>query len=264
MVKEFDGYWALVLGGSSGLGHASALKLAQHGMNICILHRNSRSEMEEIEERFNEIRLLGVELLTYNADVLHAEKLAEISKQLKDKTGKKGKIRCLLHSIAKGNLKPMLAGDGERALQMDDFQITINNMAFSLYNWVKTISEAGLFAKDARVIAFTSEGSSKAIKYYAAVSAAKAALEAIIRSIAVEFAPSGIRANCIQAGVTDTVSLRRIPGFEKLIKHSINRNPFKRLTTANDVAGMVYLLCKDEAAWLNGAIIPVDGGEQIN
>jgi enoyl-[acyl-carrier protein] reductase I len=96
------------------------------------------------------------------------------------------------------------------------------------------------------------------------VSAAKAALEAITRSIALEYAPFGIRANCIQAGVTDTVSLRRIPGSEALKAHSITRNPFNRLTTPRDVANVVYLLCKDEAAWINGVVLPVDGGEQIS
>ncbi|HJT72820.1 MAG TPA: SDR family oxidoreductase, partial [Chitinophaga sp.] len=101
-------------------------------------------------------------------------------------------------------------------------------------------------------------------KNYAAVSAAKAALEAISRSIALEFAPVGIRANCVQAGVTDTRSLQMIPGSEQLIEHTKKRNPFQRLTTPEDVANVVYLLCKDEAAWINGAVIPVNGGEHIS
>ena len=79
-----------------------------------------------------------------------------------------------------------------------------------------------------------------------------------------EFAPAGIKANCLQAGVTDTASLRAIPGADVLKKHSLQRNPNKRLTTPEDVADVVYLMAKDEAAWINGAIIPVDGGEHIN
>jgi enoyl-[acyl-carrier protein] reductase I len=120
-----------------------------------------------------------------------------------------------------------------------------------------------LFSEDARVISFTSEGSRKAWKNYAAVSASKAALEAITRSIALEFAPYGIRANCIQAGITDTKSFRIIPGSEILAEYSKARNPFKRLTTPQDVANVVYLLTLDEAAWINGAVIPVNGGEDI-
>lgn len=261
MVKEFQdkGYWALVLGGSSGLGLASAQKLAAHGMNIIIVHRTARAAMAEAEAGFDIIRQHGVQFLPINADALNPEKRKEITLQIKDKI-EGGTIRCLLHSIAKGNLKPML---GEQSLKNDDLHITLNAMAFNLYDWVKEVFDAQLFADDTRVLSFTSEGSSRAWPHYGAVSAAKAALEAISRNIALEFAPHGIRANCIQAGVTDTQSLRMIPGNEELIKNAEHRNPFKRLTNTEDVANAVYLLCKDEAAWINGAVIPVNGGEHL-
>lgn len=264
MVKEFEGrgFWAVVLGGSSGLGLASAIKLAEQGMNICLIHRNSRTQMEAIEASFTQIRAFGVSLTTFNLDVTRSESRDIVLKNLAAVMADTGRVRCLLHSIAKGNLKS-LSGP-ESALRTEDFLLTMQNMAISLSDWTAALYRAGLFADDARVISFTSEGSSRAWKYYAAVSAAKAALEAITRSIALEYAPFGIRANCIQAGVTDTLSLRKIPGSEALKTHSKNRNPFNRLTTPEDVAKVVYLLCKDEAAWINGVVLPVDGGEQIS
>jgi len=264
MVRDFanTGYWAIVLGGSSGLGLASAKKLAQHGMNICIVHRSPRAEMEKIQHEFTQIKSNRISFIDFNADVLNVQKQQEILAEIKKKIGKKGSVRCLLHSIAKGNLKQM-TGE-EPTLATDDFQMTLHAMAISLYDWTKAVFNEQLFAKDARILAFTSEGSSKAWQNYGAVSAAKAALEAISRNIALEFAPFGIRANCIQAGVTDTRSLRMIPGNEKIIDYAQQRNPFKRLTNPEDVADAVYLLCKDEAAWINGAVIPVNGGEHIN
>ena len=165
--------------------------------------------------------------------------------------------------MAKGNLKPML-DDEKQTLKNDDFSLTINAMAISLYDWTKAIFDAKLFAEDARIVSFTSEGNTKAWKNYAAVSAAKVTLEAITRNIALEFAPFGIKANCIQAGVTDTASLRMIPGSDKIKEHSLRRNPFKRLTLPEDVANVVYLLSKDEASWINGCVIPVNGGEHIS
>ena len=81
--------------------------------------------------------------------------------------------------------------------------------------------------------------------------------------MAVEFAPLGIRANCIQAGVTDTFSLSLIPNYEELKNHALQRNPNNELTTPEKVAGVVYLLCKKEAGWINGTIIKVDGGESL-
>jgi enoyl-[acyl-carrier protein] reductase I len=265
MVKEFENkqYWALILGGSAGLGLASAKKLAAHGCNIIIVHRNSKADSLAIEAEFGAIKAYGVELLSFNKDAMSVEKRAVMTSQIKEKLGKEGKIRVLIHSIAKGNLKPMIA-DERPALQNDDLHLTLETMAISLYDWTKLIFDNQLFSPDARVISFTSQGNTKAWKGYAAVSAAKAALEAITRNIALEFAPYGIRANCIQAGATDTVSFRMIPGYEQLKERSLKQNPFKRLTTPEDIANVVYLLSKDEAAWINGTVIIADGGEHIN
>jgi len=264
-MKEFQSknYWALVLGGSSGLGLATAKKLAKHGMNICVVHRNSRFQEAEITLEFNKIKTEGVQFVSFNMDAINPEKRNEIIIELKQHLGQDGKIRTLVHSIAKGNLKPMVANENP-SLKNDDFILTINAMAISLYDWTQAIFEANLFAKDTRIISFTSEGNTKAWKHYAAVSAAKVTLEAITRNIALEFAPLGIKANCIQAGVTDSPSLRLISGYEKMKAHTELRNPFMRLTTPEDVANVVYLLCKDEASWINGSIIPVDGGEHIS
>ncbi|MDT0294257.1 enoyl-ACP reductase [Mesonia ostreae] len=264
MVKEFKdkNQWAVILGGSSGLGLASAKKLASHGMNLIILHRDRKTNLAAIEREFEVCKKEGIQLKSFNIDATNSEKIQENLSEIKSLLSDKGKIKILLHSIAKGNLKPML---GEKTtLSSVDFQITIQAMALSLYDWVKAIFTEELFHQDSRIIAFTSEGNSKAWKNYAAVSAAKVALEAITRNIALEFAAYGIKANCIQAGMTDTFSFRQISGSEQLKKYALMRNPNQRLTTAEDVANVVYLLSKDEAKWITGTTIPVDGGEHLS
>lgn len=265
MNKEFKNKneWAIILGGSSGLGLATAKKLAKHGLNICIVHRNSRSQKEAIEQQFKEIQDLNIAFLSFNIDALNITKRDNCLGVLKEHLGEKGKIKTLIHSIAKGNLKPMVSAENQM-LQNDDFQITINAMAISLYDWFKAIFDKKLFAKDARIISFTSEGNTKPWQNYAAVSAAKVTLEAISRNIALEFAKFGVRANCIQAGVTDTASLNMIPNSDEIKIHTLKRNPFQKLTTPEGVANAVYLLCKDEASWINGTILKVDGGESLN
>ncbi len=265
MVKEFQGKneWAIILGASSGLGLATARKLAAHGMNLCLVYRARRVDLPKIEKEFNDIVVAtGVELIHFNVDAIKAEKRTEVLASLQEKFAIKDKVKVLVHSIAKGNLKPMVSADGVE-LKNDDFHITIENMGISLYDWTKDVFSLDLFAKDARVLSFTSEGNTKAWQNYGAVSAAKAVLEAITRNIALEFAPYGIRANCIQAGVTDTFSLNLIPNSESLKTNAIERNPFNELTLPSDVANAAYLLCKHEAAWINGAIIPVNGGEHL-
>ena len=305
--------WAVILGGSSGFGLATAHKLAEHGMSLCIVHRDRRAQLARIEPEFEKLRGYGGRVLTINADALDAGKRGEILDQLATALGSEGRVRVLLHSVAFGNLK-LLVAEKERAhpradaraalarslgiprerlvaaadelfaqgldelhavasppqyparafLDADDFARTIHSMGTSLLDWTQDLHARGLFAGDARVFGLTSEGNTLAWKGYAAVSAAKVALEAVARSIAVEFAPHGVRCNVIQAGVTETPALAAIPGSSVLKAQARLRNPFGRLTQPRDVANAIYLLSLDDAAWINGEVIRVDGGEHIS
>ncbi len=259
------GFWAVILGGSSGMGLASAKQLASSGMNLCLVFRERRSRLRLLEAELEEMKAAGAKVLTFNLDVSKEENVQHILNELKVEMSPDDSVRLLLHSVARGNLKPMVSTlDGESVLTNQDMELTIDAMALNWYRWTKAILNAKIFATDARLLAFTSEGSKMAWKSYGAVSVAKAALEAIARSMAAEFASLGIRCNVLQPGVTDTPSLRMIPGNDKLIEKSIQRNPFKRLTTPVDVARVVDLMCREESAWINGAVIPVDGGESIS
>ncbi len=251
--------WALILGGSRGLGLAQ--KLARHGWNLCIVHRDRKADLPGIEAAFGEIRAQGVGCLTFNKDAVKMEKRREILAQVAQHLGGQQRIGLLLHSIAKGNVKPM-AGGGQR-LSHEDFLLTLDAMAVSMYDWTKALLDADLLAADTRVIGFTSEGNTRAIPGYAAVSAAKAALEAICKNMALEMAPRGIKVNCIQAGVTQTASFAMIPDSEAIKAHALKRNPSGRLTTPEDVANVVYLLSREEARWITGTVIKVDGGESL-
>ncbi|MEP3371313.1 MAG: SDR family oxidoreductase [Maribacter dokdonensis] len=255
-------YWALILGGSSGLGLATAKKLALHGYHIIIIHRDRRADMDIIEEHFNEIEALGNQLLAMNVDALNDEKRKGIIDDIRQKLPLGHKIKVMVHSVAKGTLKPMYSKTAPILTDVD-FRITFDAMALSLFDWTKALETATLFADDTRVISFTSEGNSKALPNYSAVSVAKVALEALTRSIALEFASVGIKANCIQAGITMTKSLSMIPGFEQIKENALSRNPNNRLTTPEDIANAVYLLTTDEAKWITGTVIKVDGGESL-
>ena len=154
--------------------------------------------------------------------------------------------------------------NSELLLEDDDLASTIFAMGTSLLSWTRAIFGRGLFAADARVLGLTSEGNEISWYGYAAVSAAKSALESISRSIAKEFAAHGVRSNIVQPGVTETPALRLIPGNQHLMAHAARKNPFGRLTQVSDVANVIALLASDEAAWINGSIIRVDGGERIS
>jgi NAD(P)-dependent dehydrogenase (short-subunit alcohol dehydrogenase family) len=310
LARDFpEGTWALVLGGSSGFGLATAQKLAECGMHLCVVHRDRRATLRAVEPEFEKIRGSGARLHTWNADATAPERRDRILDEMRELLGADGRVRVLLHSIAFGSLKllapparparsagPALAQrlgvdaaelqraaeelfregeDGlhtlvgapayaERYLDEDDFARTILAMGTSLLGWTRGLFERGLFAPEARVFGLTSEGNELAWTGYAAVAAAKVALESLARSIAVEFGPHGLRCNVIQPGITDTPALAAIPGSEHLRAHARLRNPLGRLTTPRDVANAIYLLSRDEAGWINGEVIRVDGGEHVS
>jgi enoyl-[acyl-carrier-protein] reductase (NADH) len=144
--------------------------------------------------------------------------------------------------------------------------MTLDVMAHSFVWWTQDLLAAGLLAEGAKLFAMTSAGSHRVWPAYGPVSAAKAALEAHVRQLAVELAPVGIAVNAIQAGVTDTPAARRIPGSAKMFDAARQANPGGRLTTPEDVAALVVALAADDSAQmarLTGNILKVDGGEDL-
>lgn len=245
----------MILGGSSGLGLASAMKLAEAGFDICIVHRTRKGDLEDFMKAVSEMEATGARITSFNKDALKTETIIEVLGQLPEHS-----VSLLLHSIAKGSLKPLTS---DTALNKQDIEITLYAMGYSWYEWTKALIDTNKFKSEATNLAFTSEGNTKVWPGYAAVSAAKATLEALMRNMAVEYAPLGITTNCIQAGVTETPSFKMIPGSEVLAEMTEKRNPFRRLTTAEDIANVVFLMSREEARWINGTVIKADGGESL-
>ena len=253
--------WCLILGASSGMGLATAKKMSEKGFGLILVHRDRKSELARIHTEFDKIKAGGCPIHHFNKDAILDTNRLDLVEKLQQLLPKNEKIKTVVHSIAKGNLKPMKAD--REGLGNADFQLTLNAMALSLYDWTISLLSANLLDTDSRVVSFTSEGNAKVWTGSGAVSAAKVTLEAISRQMAVELAPHGIKVNCIQAGVTDTPSLRMIPGSELLMENARKRNPQGRLTQPEDVANVVYLLSTKEASWITGTVIKVDGGESL-
>lgn len=247
---------ALILGGSSGLGLATAHKLALDGFDIIIVHRDRKSNIPNFEAEIKSMESVGVSVTTFNKDALKEETIQEVLATIETNS-----ISVFIHSIAKGSLKAM--SNTEEMLSKTDLDITLHAMGTSWWQWTAVLLKENKFSNNARNIAFTSEGNTKVWPGYGAVSAAKATLEALMRQMAIELAPHGITTNCIQAGTTETISFKMIPGSDKLAEMAKRRNPFGRLTNPEDVANAVWLLCQDEGKWINGVVLKVDGGESL-
>lgn len=256
---------ALILGASSGMGFASAEKLAGAGFDLILLYRSRRAEARAAEEAYSTWRENGSRIWAYNQDATDEAVLKEV---LAEAQANELRVNLLLHSIAKGNLKAVASPPGrennaQRLLNAADFELTLKAMAISYHDWASALFHNQLLAPKASFLALTSEGARRAWPQYGAVSAAKAALEAINRQLALELGAHGHRANILQPGVTDTPALRLIPGSDALIDQAKKRNPYQELTTPQKVADVVYLLSRPESEWINGAVIPVDGGESV-
>jgi NAD(P)-dependent dehydrogenase (short-subunit alcohol dehydrogenase family) len=254
--------WALILGASSGFGEATALELARAGMNIFGVHLDRRDNLQRVEALQEKIHGYGRESHFVNDNAVledtRKESVAELARRMVDPPGT---LRVLLHSLAFAAFKPLVGA--EEVISRPQLELTADVMGNSLVYWVQECLWAGLLDRGARIFAMTSSGGTRVWPQYGPQGAAKAALEAHIRQLAVELAPAGITANAILAGVTDTAALRQIPGHEKILEAARQRNPSRRLTQPEDVARTIAALCHPATYWLTGNTLHVDGGENI-
>lgn len=264
-MAEQTGQWVLVLGASSGFGAATALEFARAGYHIAGVHLDRRATMPAVEALIAEVTALGVEARFFNINAADAEKRKATLNELAgvmSARGEMGNLRVLVHSLAFGALRPFI-GDAVDTITPQQMDMTLDVMANSLVYWTQDIINCELMGEGGRIFAMTSAGGRRVWPNYGAVSAAKAALESHIRQLALELAPLGVTANAIQAGVTDTPALRKIPGSQRMIRHAVQLNPHGRLTMPEDVAQAIVSLSVPGTAWMTGNVIRVDGGEDI-
>ncbi len=267
-----DGHerWALILGASSGFGAAAARALAGDGYGIVGVHLDLRGTIAAAHAVRDEIAATGMPVVFHNVNAADEEKrhgVVEATRQLFDErraTGKDPFVAVFLHSLAFGTTLSYIAGTAdEKEVSQKQLEMTADVMAHSIVYWVRDLLHAGLLGDGSRIFAMTSEGAVRAVPTYGPVSAAKAALEAHVRQLALELINHGITVNAIRAGVTDTPALRRIPGHEELRSVAESRNPAGRLTRPEDVADAIVALASPRLYWMTGNTIGVDGGEMM-
>ena len=251
--------WAIILGCSTGHGAATAKQLATEGYGIIGFHLDRGSIKKDAAKLQEEIASLNnnrVKFWNENA----ADKEVMLSKMEDIKTIlDNGKVKLLMHSIAFGSTTNFFNPTPVRQRQMD---MTQHVMAHCLIYWTQTLLENNLLIAGSRILGLTSEGSYKAMEGYGPVGVAKASLEAVVRQIGWELGSRGITANTIQAGITPTRALTKISkDWEDWVERTKKRNPMKRVTTPEDVAGLVSLLLNDKADFVNCSTIFCDGGE---
>ena len=238
---------ALVTGGARGIGRATARKLAVAGCDVAVNYFNSHDEAEAV---CAEVRGLGRRARAIQANVGSPESVGELFDELGKHWDRR--LDILVSNAASGVLKPVL----EMTLKHWRWCLETNALALALLaqRAVPLMPEGG------RIVALSSLGASRAIPGYGFIGASKAALESLVRSLALELGPRGIRVNAVSAGVVDTDALRSFPNRDALLSEFAERAPAGKALTVEDVAGAVYLLCLPEAAMVTGHTLVVDGG----
>ena len=253
--------WAIILGSSSGFGAAASHALASKGINILGVHLDRKSSMDNVNKLIVDLKKYNVEVIFKNMSATDSDKRRAVINDLKQNNNIRVKV--LMHSLAFGALKPVISSSLDNSLQQRQIEMTLDVMANSIIYWSQELFYASLLKKGSQIFAMTSSGGHKQWKSYGAVSAAKASLESYCRQLAIEFSEYGIAVNAIQAGVTDTPALRKIPENEEMIDLALKLNPGKRLTVPEDVADIISTVGLSENSWLTGNTIRVDGGEDI-
>jgi NAD(P)-dependent dehydrogenase (short-subunit alcohol dehydrogenase family) len=241
------------------------MELAKAGMNIFGIHLDRQATMGAVQHIVKEIKHTGREAVFFNINAADAIKRNETLDEIKERFDAQHghTVRVLIHSLAFGTLKPFIGKTPEESLSQAQMEMTLDVMANSLVYWTQGLLHRQLMKKGGRIFAMTSSGGHTVLPFYGAVSAAKSALESHIRQLAMELGPLGITANAVMAGVTDTPALRKIPGAAEMIRVARAKNPHGRLTSPEDVARAIVLFSDDNAYWVSGNVLGVDGGEDV-
>jgi enoyl-[acyl-carrier protein] reductase III len=237
----FEGASVLVTGGSRGIGKAIALRFAALGATrVAIGYMRGDTVAEETAA---ELRALGAEPVLVRGNVASSRVAEEVAVL--------GPLDALVHAAATGVIRPALETDDKH------WDWTLSANARALLSLTRAAAPA--MPEGASVLGISSLGAVRVLDNYTLVGVSKAALETLVRYLAVELAPRGIRVNAVSAGVVETGALEHFPNNDAMLEMGA-RNPVGRLVTAEDVAGVVTFLCSPEADMIRGQTIVIDGG----
>ena len=250
---DLQGKVALVTGSSRGIGRACALRLAEAGANLVVNYVTSKAAATEVAEL---IRAKGRDVAVVKADISEREDVDELMKFVRETFGR---LDIIVSNAATGGFRPLLATTDR------DFEAAMNTNVRALLYLVQSSVELLADHPDrAKVVALSSHGSQLALPMYGTIGASKAALESLVRSLALELGARGINFNVVKAGLVETDSTRLLPGAELMFNESRKKSLAGRLLSVDDVANTVLFLCSSLSDMIQGQVVTVDGGAAIH
>jgi enoyl-[acyl-carrier protein] reductase III len=244
-MNRFDSASVLVTGGSRGIGKAIALRFAQLGARRAVIGylRNDAAAEETAEQ----LRDAGAEPMLIRGNVSSERVLREVTET--------GPWDVVVHGAATGVIRPALETEDKH------WDWTLNANAKALLSLARATAPS--MPAGSSIVAISSLGSIRVLSNYVLVGVSKAALEALVRYLAVDLAPRGIRVNAVSAGVVETGALDHFPNREEMLEMAKTRTPVGRMVEPEDVADAVVFLCSSGAQMICGQTVIVDGGYSL-
>jgi enoyl-[acyl-carrier protein] reductase III len=238
----FEGAAVFVTGGSRGIGKAIALRFAELGAaRVAIGYLRNDSAAEAAAD---ELRSAGAEPVLVRGNVS--------SQRVASQVAELGPLNALVHNAATGVIRPGLEVDKRH------WDWTLDANAHALLALAQ--AAAPQMPSGSSIVGISSLGSQRVLDNYILVGTSKAALESIVRYLAVELAPRGIRVNAVSAGVVETAALEHFPNRDEMLRMARDRTPAGRMVEPTDVADAVAWLCSPGAEMVRGQTLVVDGG----
>lgn len=246
----FNGKIALITGSGRGIGSAIAKLMAENGADVVI---NYIHNQDSAQETADEINKLGRKTLIVRVNIGKPE---GIEKLFTETVAAFGRLDFFIANAASGFNRPAM----QQKISGWDHTINVNarSFLFAAQQAVPLLQKSG----GGKILAITSPGADRVLPDYIAVGASKAALNSLVRYLAVELAPLNINVNAIAPGIVETDALRHFSFMKQddIIQRIVKNTPAGRLVTPLDVAELAVFLCSSSADMITGQIITIDGG----
>jgi len=245
---DLTGKKAVVTGGGKGLGLAIAAALLKAGAAVYITGRDEEALKKAVTE-------LGSNCSYGVFDLADLDKIPAFTEALENSFGPAD----ILVNNAGINLKKDFL-----ELTDEEFERIIRTNQFAVFSFTRELAKKMVARGKGAVVMISSMASQYGIPKVVAYSASKSAVEGMTRAMAVELSPLGVRVNCIAPGFIATeMSAKALNNDKERMQKVLSRTPMAKLGQPSDIGNAVVYLCSDEAGYVTGVVLPVDGGNSI-
>jgi 7-alpha-hydroxysteroid dehydrogenase len=245
----------VISGATRGIGKAIAERFAREGVNVAFTYNSNEEIANNLAKEWNE--KYGIKAKAYKLNILEPETYKDLFKQIDEDFDRVDFF--ISNAIISG--RAVVGGFGPFMRLKPKgicniFTATVNAFVVGAQEAAKRIQKVG----GGSIISLSSTGNLVYTPNYAGHGCSKAAVETMVKYAAAELGEWGIRVNAVSGGPIDTDALKAFPNYEEVKAEVEKRSPLNRMGVPEDLAGIAYFLCTEEASWITGQTIVVDGG----